>query len=139
MTLFSKIMLTELSKNGKNHKWDKCHCSHCQRPMWGHGYVSRYFSSLPEPVYLKRHRCPGCSKVVTVRPETHWASLRSSISEIYQALRDRIYIRRWPFGFSRQRGGHWLRKFTEHAKMSLQENLHSFLEFCFAKELHFFA
>lgn len=139
MILFSKIILEELSKDGKNHKWDKCYCGSCRRDMWGHGYVTRYFASIPGVLFLKRYRCPECSVVVTTRPDTHWPYLHSAIAAIYQALKTRICSGVWPVGFPRQRGGHWLKKLVINAKMSLQNDLQSFLEVCFVKGVHFFS
>lgn len=139
MIFQSKITVSELSKNGKNHKWDKYYCCKCNRFIWGHGFVGRYFSSFAEAIYLKRYRCPGCRVVVTARPEGHWPFIRSSIFAIYQALFSRIGAGAWPAGFPRQRGGHWIRRFADHAKMSCQTNLPIFLNTCFEKELKFFA
>ena len=138
MISYRKITLEELSKNGKNYKWDKFHCDKCERNMWGHGFVGRYFSSISEAIFLKRYRCPNCSTVVTIRPEGYWPYIRSSIDLIFQALRSRIRDGFWLVGFSRQRGGHWLGRFTDHAKMSCENNLLFFLQFCFEKGIRFF-
>jgi hypothetical protein len=138
MILITKITVEELAKNGKNHKWDKFHCEECHRFMWGHGFVFRYFSSISDSVYLKRYRCPQCLVVVTVRPEGYWPFIRSSISTIYSILNARILNGFWPEGFPRQRGGHWLKRFAENAKMNCQENLLNFLQYCFEKQLRFF-
>src|ERR1700678_4309573 len=107
MISYRKITLEELAKNGKNHKWDEFHCDKCERNMWGHGFVSRYFSSLSESVFLKRYRCPKCWVVVTMRPEGYWPRIRSSIVSIFKNLIFRIKECYWPPGFPRQRGGHW--------------------------------
>ncbi len=139
MIFQSKITVSELSRNGKNHKWDKCHCSKCNRSMWGHGFVGRYFSAFAEAIYLKRYRCPECRTVTTARPEGHWPCIRSSILVIHQALISRITVGAWPSGFPRQRGGHWIRRFVNFAKMSCQTNLLLFLNVCLEKELGFFA
>lgn len=138
MIFQSKITVDELSKSGKNHKWDKCHCNKCNRKMWGHGFVARYFSSFPDVIFLKRYRCPDCSTVTTARPEGYWPFIRSSISIIYSILNTRISNGFWPTGFPRQRGGHWLKRFAENAKMAGQENLLNFLQFCFEKHIRFF-
>lgn len=138
MIFQSKITVSEISKNGKNHKWDKYHCGKCNRFMWGHGFVLRYFSSFTEAIYLKRYRCPGCRAVVTARPDGYWPFIQSSILAIYQALHSRIADGSWPSDFPRQRGGHWIRRFVKHAKMACQTNLLIFLSTCFEKELSFF-
>jgi hypothetical protein len=139
MISYRKITLEELAKNGKNHKWDKFHCDKCERPMWGHGFVGRYFSLLSEIVFLKRYRCPKCSVVVTIRPEGYWPYIRSSIVLIFNNLSFRIKECCWPPGFPRQRGGHWLGRLVSKAKMWGESNLFLFLRRCFEKELHFFA
>jgi hypothetical protein len=137
MILFAKITIEELSKKGKTHKWEKHHCDECQRNMWGHGFVMRYFAEALGEIYLKRYRCPDCSTVVTTRPETHWKGIRSAIGAIYEALRSKL-TGFWPPGFPRQRGLHWLRRFVALAKMENQVNLPSFLVHCFTKKVHFF-
>lgn len=137
MILFLKITIEELSKNGKNHKWGKCFCDKCHRNMWGHGFVMRYFSESDDEIYLKRYRCPGCSTVVTVRPENYWQRIRSSIQTIYEALKAKL-AGFWPPRFPRQRGLHWLRRFVDLAKMENQASLPLFLSHCFRKQLRFF-
>lgn len=138
MILKNKITLEELSINQKNHKWEKLSCSKCNRFMWGHGFTTRCFFALSSIVYLKKYRCPGCSAVVTMRPEGYWPYFQSTIKFIYESLKVRIETRYWPSGFSRQRGGHWLRRFTNYAQMENQINLKSFLDFCFLKNISFF-
>ena len=137
MIFFTKITIEELSKNGKDHKWGKYFCDKCQRNMWGHGFVMRYFAEASGEIYLKRYRCPDCSTVVTTRPETHWKSIRSSIQAIYEALKSKL-AGFWPLGFPRHRGQHWLKSFVNLAKMENQENLPSFLSYCFQKQIRFF-
>ncbi len=138
MILNNKITIKKLSEEGKNFKWDRCRCEKCNRNMWGHGFVRRYFSVIPDFIYLKRHRCPSCGIVITTRPEGYAPSLRTSNISIYQKLHFRIACGFWPSGFPRQRGGHWLRRFVLKAKMSLDKNLLSFLEICFSENISFF-
>jgi hypothetical protein len=137
MILCYKIKPEELANSGKNYKWEGCFCDKCSRYMWGHGFVTRYFQSIDGYVYLKRYRCPKCRTVVTIRPDEYWPKMRSSIQYIFIALLTRITTRAWPAFFPRQRGGHWLRRFVNHAKMSCAENLEIFLKFCFQKKLQF--
>lgn len=106
--------------------------------MWGHGFVTRYFDSIDGLVYLKRYRCPECRSVVVVRPDGYWPMIRSSIRGIFDNLLARISTGSWPIRFPRQRGGHWLKRFANHAKMSGEVNLEIFLNFCFTKDLRFF-
>ena len=127
MILMHKITLQELAEAGKNFKRENHFCEDCKRNMWGHGFVLRYFAESSCDIYLKRYRCPKCSTVVTKRPEGYWRFIRSSIHNIYQALKSKLRGL-WPEGFSRQRGGHWLRRFVRHSQMERQNNLSEFLE-----------
>lgn len=138
MILFCKITLEILSAEGKNHKWPPCKCEKCHANMWGHGFVARYFSNLCQ-IFMKRYRCPRCKIVVTTRPEGFWPRIRSSTQAIYQTLRYRISFGTWPPEIPRQRGGHWLRRFSVHARMSCETDILTFLNRCFEKELPFFA
>ncbi|MBI4405001.1 MAG: hypothetical protein HY537_12625 [Deltaproteobacteria bacterium] len=97
----------------------------------------RYFAEASDAIYVKRYRCPDCSTVVTTRPETHWKGIRSAILTMYEVLRSKL-TGFWPPGFPRQRGLHWLLRFIDLAKMEQQDNLLSFLSFCFAKQIRFF-
>lgn len=136
MILFIQISIDQLSKMGKDFKWGKYFCKECQRNAWGHGFVSRYFSEHKEQVPVKRYRCPGCGKVLTVRPEGYFQSIRSSISTISDILKAKLKGY-WPRDFPRQRGGHWLRRFVSFAKMENSENLPAFLDQCFSNQLNF--
>jgi len=127
MILFSKITLEELAKLGKEYKWENHPCEDCKRNMWGHGFVLRYFAETSNEIYLKRYRCPECSTVVTTRPEGYWKFIRNSIGSICQALRSKLKGA-WPWGCSRQRGGHWLRRFVRYVQMEGGSNLFEFLE-----------
>ena len=137
MILPFKITLEELSKSGKNFKWPKYFCDCCQRNMWGHGFVARYFETNPDPVFLKRYRCPDCKALVVVRPEEYWSRIRSSILVIYLSLKSRLSLGRWPELFPRQRGNHWLKKFVRFATMETEPNLSSFLDRCHLKMIRF--
>ena len=133
-----KITVEELSKAGKNHKWEKHFCHNCNCFAWGHGFVTRYFQSIEGCVYLKRYRCPKCTSVTTTRPDEYWPLIRNSIRSIFNILLTRISTGAWPISIPRQRGGHWLKRFVNHAKMSGEKNLEVFLDFCFYKSLRFF-
>jgi hypothetical protein len=137
MILSVKITIEELSKKGKSHNWDKHRCEKCQRNMWGHGFVMRYFAETVAAIFLKRYRCPDCRAVVTARPETHLKGMQSAIQTVYLALKSKL-SGFWPPGFPRQRGLHWLRKFVDIAKMENETNLPLFLKHCLAKRIHFF-
>lgn len=135
MILFVKITPILLLEAGKNHKWENCYCHKCKRNMWGHGFTSRYFSEIEKATFVKRYRCPTCSTVVTTRPETYWKFLRSSLGLIFQTLIQKISENFWPPGVSRQRGGHWLRRFSELARMENQNDLLTFVQICQSKNL----
>ena len=128
MILNHKISLDKISRIGKDYKWPKQQCEKCHQNMWGHGYVLRYFALILSAVYLKRYRCPCCCRVVTIRPEGYWPGIRSSIFTIYEALREKLCTGRWPFSIPRQRGGHWLKRFVNFARMEIVTNLSSYEE-----------
>jgi hypothetical protein len=132
-----KITVTELAKAGKNFNWLPHQCEKCQRKMWGHGYVARYFSGHCNQIYLKRYRCPDCHSVVTARPEAYWTRLRSSVQAIYDAIRERLQIGKWPDTCPRQRGGHWLKRFMSFVRMEGYSQPLSCLDFCFEKQIPF--
>ncbi len=140
MILSLKICLQSLSEQGKSFNWEPQFCEKCQRPMWGHGFVSRYFTEITSSLYLKRFRCPGCSSVATTRPEGYWPRIRSSVASIYQSLKSRLDTGSWPRGGPRQRYAHWLRRFVRKVRMdfSVAPELGSALEFCFSKNIPFF-
>jgi hypothetical protein len=138
MILFRKITLTILASEAKGYNWETCDCSNCDRRMWGHGFVTRYFSGYSNPFFLKRYRCPDCKIVVTTRPDEFWERIRSSIKQIYECLVRKLTSGRWPPDTSRQRAGHWLRRFNNHAKMSIESDYLNFLKMCYEKNLNFF-
>lgn len=92
-------------------------------------------------MFIKRFRCPGCYAVVTVRPEGYLSRLRSSIETMVEALRGRLATGIWGLGLSRQRCGHWLRRFVKKVRMDWGDkaDLKAALEFCHEKGLSFFA
>mgnify|MGYP000125437550 CR=1 FL=1 len=139
MILLRKICLRLLSEQGKGFKWGSCFCEKCQRPMWGHGYVFRYFENLTSAVWMKRFRCAGCHVVVTTRPEGFLAGVRTGIESIYNIIRYRLTNGVWPDP-RRQRFGHWLCRFMKMARMdfvSMPDPI-EVLDFCFQKLIPFF-
>jgi hypothetical protein len=140
MILLRKICFKELSELGRNFNWGKHDCENCQRSMWGHGFVGRYFSEFHSVLFLKRYRCPGCRRVVTVRPEGYWPHLRSSVRSIYLTLLARLTKGSWGPGTARQRAGHWLRRFVQKVRMDWGDasDLKAALEFCHQKGVSFF-
>lgn len=140
MILSLKICLKELSDQGKSFNWEPQGCEKCRRPMWGHGFVSRYFAEMTVSLYLKRFRCPGCRSVLTTRPSGYWPRIRSSVVSIYTCLRARLDTGGWPSGGPRQRYGHWLRRFGRKVRMDFNHapDLSQALEFCLSKSIPFF-
>lgn len=141
MILLRKICFKELSELGRNFNWGEHDCEKCQRSMWGHGFVARYFSEFHSVFFLKRYRCPGCRRVATVRPEGYWPRLRSSVQSIYLTLVVRLTTGLWGPGTVRQRAGHWLRRFVQKVRMDWggTSDLKAALEFCYQKGVSFFA
>lgn len=112
MVIAVTLRLEDLFREGKNFKWERpCACPKCEGKLWGHGYTPRFFQGFSASFWLRRFRCIGCKIVITLRPAGFWPRLQSSIEAIYEALHSRLLNYRWPLGMSRQRGGHWLRRF----------------------------
>lgn len=119
------VNLDQLSKDGKNFKWEKPKiCSCCGNPLWGHGYVGRYFDGYTEKLWLKRYRCTSCKKIITMVPIGFVKYFSIKLSKIYIALIDRLKNYQWPPWISRQRGGHWLKKLKLYclAKFGINES-----------------
>lgn len=136
MTCSTQINMDQLSKEGKSFKWEKEFCEKCHRYMWGHGFTTRYFQSYPEPLYIKRYRCAGCSIVVTCRPLGFWPSLRTEFNIIFNALIYRLSHSAdppvWPVGVTRQRGGYWLRTFYKYFKMNVSQPYTNPIDFLYS-------
>lgn len=105
--------LAELSSLGKLYPWPRPeNCPRCgSRRLWGHGYVRRYFDGIPEPLWIKRWRCPDCGGVHTCRPDSHWRRFLAPIAVILATLVGKIAGLRWPQGECRQRQQYWYRGF----------------------------
>jgi hypothetical protein len=140
MILLRKICFKELSEQGRHFNWGKHDCEKCQRAMWGHGFVSRYFAQVCAALLMKRFRCPECGVVVTLRPEGFLPHVRSSVDSIYSALSMRFRTGSWGSEISRQCAGHWLRRFVRKVRMDWGDasDLKAALEFCYQKQLSFF-
>ena len=119
MILAYTVSLPCLIKQQKDYPWKRpSECPRCKgAKLWGHGYVLKYFNSSPVAVFVKRWRCPACSLTITCRPASYWRRFQESISNIFTALSFRIRMGRWPPFVPRQRGGHWLRKLIEKARV----------------------
>ena len=82
-----------------------CHTNH----VWGHGYKPTLFDGFPQPLYLKRYRCPNCGCVIIIRPNTHYSRFQASKDTIRSSLSIRLTTGKWPpWLSSHSRGRHWL-------------------------------
>lgn len=87
LILYFCINLFDLSRFGKAYPWQKPNeCPSCSGRIWGHGFVSIYFSGFPECLYLKRYRCPDCRSVFRIRPDTHWSRFQYSARTILESI-----------------------------------------------------
>jgi len=135
-----KVKLKELSKQGKSYCWSSMDCPRCNRRMWGHGYVSRYFEGFIEALWLKRFMCASCGCVVTVRPVEYWRRYQTAINSIFDILLYRVRHFKWPPVITRQRAGHWLSRLLRKAKACLlmKDSLIETVEFFQQKNLAIF-
>jgi hypothetical protein len=130
-----------LHKFGKDFNWKKPNCCpRCHGKLHGHGFATAYFAEYQNIFYIKRYRCPCCKLIIRMRPQGYTRRIRSSINKIYEVLKYKIINATWPYGFSRQRGGHWLRVFILKLhifKGYSQKNLIESLEEYFIGGLNF--
>ena len=100
-----------LLREQKNYPWQRpWRCQGCGGArQWGHGYVSRFFDAVAEPVWLKRYRCPECGAVHLMRARLCWRGFWASRATIVKCLRDKANGRRWDRSVSRQRQQYWWR------------------------------
>ncbi len=134
------VDIKNLSVLGKNFKWKRPKCPKGCKKVWGHGFVLRYFSSFKQGVYLKRYRCPTCGTVITMFPIGYWKHQQSSIENIYFAIKARLTSYRWPSWTTRQRAGHWIKKFYSFLIMNFSNDLSNplqVLEQSYVKKLLF--
>ena len=109
------VDLSQLSKDGKDFKWDiPIFCTCCGHKLWGHGYVGRYFDGFTEKLWLKKLRCPNCRKIITLMPSGYLKYYQSSFFKIYLTIYHRLKAHRWPSWMNRQRGCHWLNKLKNY-------------------------
>ena len=119
MVIFTTICLESLYKLGKEFKWKKPErCPICGKTLHGHGFCIAYFDGYAKFFYIKRYRCPHCRLVIRMRPDGHLKYFRSNIDKIYKSLKYRLSNRKWPPWCSRQKGGHWLRRFISRLKFA---------------------
>ena len=96
--------------------------------LWGHGYVARYFDGQPQPLWMKRWRCPDCCAVHTVRPEGYWRGFLSPWYLILASLSVKLHHQRWLSLASRQRQQYWMRGYLKQRQiaggLTVVEQLH---------------
>ena len=111
LVLLLSVDMPALISKGKLYPWPRprrCPCCGGVR-LWGHGYVSRYFDQMNEPLWIKRWRCADCGAVHTLRPDTHWRRFWAAANLILMCLRGKIHCGRWRGDVSRQSQQYWWR------------------------------
>lgn len=115
MICFVSVLLKDIFEQGKNYPWQRpAICPHCEiYKLHGHGFTTRYFRGFDSFLHLKCYRCPGCSHVFTMRPDTHFSRVQSSKEMIRSHLAQRLNEGRWPCSsLSRSSLRHWLDNLT---------------------------
>jgi len=111
MIIHVAVILKEIFILGRDYPWkppDKC--PRCKRyKVWGHGYQETFFEGFKSALPLKRWRCPQCGCIICYRPKDYLPRFQSSIQTIRAVISHHLQWGRWPPGFCRSRGGHWLR------------------------------
>ena len=69
-----------------------------------------YFACWPDPIYLRRLRCPGCGAVHRLKPAGYFPRFRSSICEIQKVIEHRCRRGRWRPDLPRARQRQWWRR-----------------------------
>ena len=77
--------------------------------------MSRFLDGTDEALWLKRYRCPDCSKVYTIRPKTHYRNFWASRITILKSIFNKLIHNIWITGVSRQRQQYWFRGFKLQA------------------------
>ena len=130
LILYVSVNLSRLVSVGKQYPWPRlrtCPCCGCRR-VWSHGWVARYFDSVPEAVWVKRWRCPDCGAVHTARPSTHWRGFWATRKTILRCLRQRLAGGPSVAGINRQRQQYWMRGLRiQRARVSVVVGLQELL------------
>lgn len=111
MIYFVTVVLKDIFEQGKDYPWlrpENCPCCGHYK-LWGHGFTSRFFHGYTDCLFLRCYRCPGCKRVITLRPDTHFSRIRSSKETVRSHLEQRLNDGRWPVStLSRSCLRHWL-------------------------------
>jgi hypothetical protein len=75
--------------------------------------VARYFDGEPEPLWMKRWRCPDCGAVHTMRPQTHWRRFLAPWWLVLASLLQKLLQARWLSMAGRQRQQYWIRGYLK--------------------------
>lgn len=111
LVLSVAVDVNEIARLGKDFPWVKpTGCPRCGQPLWWHGFVSAYFSCLPDAVFLRRLRCPCCGSVHRLKPPDYWRRFRSSLTDIFQSLYHRSASGHWRLDVPRSRQRQWWRR-----------------------------
>ena len=98
MIHFLSVVLKDIFEFGKEYPWVRpsaCpRCGHYR--LWGHGFTQRYFRGFSSCLLMKCYRCPSCSCVLTLRPDSHFSRIRTSKAMIRELLALRSERGHWP-------------------------------------------
>ena len=117
LIIYFVVNVNTLIELGKQYSWPRLkRCLVCGGSrVWGHGYVRRFFDGTEEALWLKRYRCPDCSKVYTVRPKSHYRNFWASRITILKSIFNKLIHNSWITGVSRQRQQYWFKGFKLQA------------------------
>jgi len=124
MIAFVSVVLKEIFEQGRKYVWERpATCPACNHyKVWSHGFVQRLFDGFDTSLLLKSYRCPNCGCVSTLRPDSHFTRIQSSVETIRSSLYCRLQTGRWPppgHSFPKQR--HWLKNLRRRIKALLTE------------------
>lgn len=124
MIQFVAVILKEIFNQGRKFSWKRpSKCPRCSSvKLWGHGFVPALFDGFSTPLFLKRYRCPDCSCIITMRPESHFTRFQASQATIRSALEHRITHGRWPPDLIPGRMRHWMANLHRQIKAYLPQN-----------------
>lgn len=109
LILYISVNFNQLHTFGKAYRWPRPQrCPRCRGSrLWGHGYVGRYFDTVPTQVPMKRWRCPDCGAVHTMRPHTHWRGFWASKSVILASIERKESMGKWLPEIGREHQQYW--------------------------------
>ena len=75
--------------------------------------MARYFDEQPDPLWMRRWRCPDCRAVHTTRPHTYWRRFMAPWWLILVSLLQKHSHERWLSLLARQRQQYWNRGYLK--------------------------